>query len=63
MVQPDTIHEVGNHLVDLTAIGGLAFLAYTGGGEGITGILAGSMVTVALGKKYIDGKFPHGGTP
>lgn len=54
----DVIHEVGNHAVDLAAIGALAYLATTGGGEGITGILAGGIVTVALGKRYIAGKTP-----
>ena len=50
------IHELGNHTVDLAAIAGLAYLASTGGGEGITGILAGAIVSVALGKRYIDHK-------
>ena len=53
------IHEVGNHSVDLAAIGGLAYLSQSGGGEGIIGILAGGMVTVAIGKRYVDGKFAH----
>lgn len=49
-------HHILDHVTDIAAIAGLGYLGYVDVGDGTTQVLAGGMVSVALGKHYLDGR-------
>lgn len=50
------LDRLGDHFVDVAAVAALAGLAFSGAGGATVQILAGSIATVALGKKYYAGR-------